>query len=158
MNLSIIRLRVAFVLVFFTCYSPAQISNFPYFQNFDSGNGNWTVSTINGTAWELGVPTVAGSPVPYSFPNCWGTDLDSGYRAGSVSYLTSPWFITGSMQHPYFSFLQFRYMSVGLDGMHVEYTDNGTQWNVLGSTGSPWSSNWYNSTSIFCNRISRIYR
>jgi hypothetical protein len=153
MNLSIIRWRVALVLVFFTCYSPAQISTFPYFQNFDSGIGNWTVTTINGTAWELGVPTVAGSPVPYSFPNCWGTDLDSGYRAGSVSYLTSPWFLTGSMQHPYFSFLQFRYMSVGLDGMHVEYTDNGTQWNVLGSTGSPWSSNWYNSTSIFATGL-----
>jgi len=127
----------------------SQINSFPYSQNFDVSNGGWTTTTINGTAWELGTPTAAGTIGSYSTPNCFGTDLDSGYRASSFSYLTSPKFYVSSLSIPYFSFYQFRYMSGGLDGMHIEYTLNDISWNQLGSFNSPFASNWYNVNNLF---------
>jgi len=127
----------------------SQINSFPYSQNFDVSNGGWTTTTINGTAWELGTPTAAGTIGSYSTPNCFGTDLDSGYRASSFSYLISPKFYVSSLSIPYFSFYQFRYMSGGLDGMHLEYTLNDTSWNQLGTFNSPSASNWYNVNNLF---------
>ncbi|MBL7922991.1 MAG: immune inhibitor A [Bacteroidia bacterium] len=130
-------------------FSVAQVSSFPYFENFDNGNGNWNSLTQSGTGWELGLPSAPGTQGAYSSPNCWGTDLDSGYRAGSFAYLSSPKFYIASLTQPYFSFRQFRYMSSGLDGMHMEYSTDDVNWNLLGAYGTPFGANWYNSSSIF---------
>ena len=137
------------LFLFFTtsCYS--QISTFPYIEYFVSNPNGWTTNTVSGTAWELGVPTAPGSFGSYSQPICWGTDLDSGYRANSFSYLISPKFYVSSLNIPYFSFYQFRYMSTGLDGMHIEYSMDDIAWNQLGSYNSPYTSNWYNTSSLF---------
>ena len=127
----------------------AQISTFPYLEYFVSNPNGWTTNTISGTAWELGVPTASGSFGSYSQPLCWGTDLDSGYRANSFSYLTSPKFYVSSLTNPYFSFYQFRYMASGLDGMHIEYSTDDIAWSMLGAYNFPFASNWYNTTSLF---------
>ncbi|CAN5616585.1 hypothetical protein BH11BAC2_BH11BAC2_20400 [soil metagenome] len=136
--------------LFFSLQLSAQISSFPYQENWDVGNGGWAVTTTNGTAWELGTP-VGGSTQPaYSAPNCWGTDLDSGYRAGTTTYLTSPQFLLNGMTNPTLQFYQYRYMASGLDGMRIEFSiNNGVTWNTLGISGSIGSVNWYNVSSIF---------
>lgn len=136
-----------FILLSSICFS--QVTTFPYFQNFDASSGGWSNNTIIGTAWELGIPTAPGTIGAHSSPNCWGTDLDSGYRVNSWSYLTSPKFYVSSLNIPYFSFYQFRYMSSGLDGMYIEYTTNDVVWNVLGAYNSPYATNWYNVSSLF---------
>ena len=141
-------LLLLFIQIFFSSVK-AQVTTFPYQENFDLGAGNWTATTIVGTAWELGVPMAAGTQGAYSTPNCWGTDLDSGYRAGSFAYLTSPKFYLTNVDHPYLSFEQFRYMSTGLDGMRLEYSTNDAIWYVLGNQGIIWGNNWYNTNSLF---------
>ncbi|MBK7965912.1 MAG: T9SS type A sorting domain-containing protein [Bacteroidetes bacterium] len=127
----------------------AQISTFPYLEYFISSANGWTTTTVSGSSWELGVPTASGSFGSYSQPICWGTDLDSGYRANSWAHLTSPKFYVSSLTNPYFSFYQFRHMASGLDGLHVEYSTDDIAWNLLGAFNSPFASNWYNASSIF---------
>ncbi len=128
---------------------PGQITTYPYSENFDSGNGGWSVLTVSGTAWEQGTPIAPGTQGAYSAPNAWGTDLDSGYRSSSLSYLISPLFEISALTHPYLTFYQFRHMPFGLDGMHVEYTADGSPWTILGTLNAPNSTNWYNTSSVF---------
>ncbi|MBK9638647.1 MAG: hypothetical protein IPO63_12840 [Bacteroidetes bacterium] len=143
------KLLFCALLLFISSKSISQISTFPYLEYFISTPNGWTTTTISGTAWELGVPTAPGSFGSYSQPLCWGTDLDSGYRANSFSYLTSPKFYVSSLIKPYFSFYQFRYMASGLDGMHIEYSTDDIAWSLLGTYNFPFASNWYNTTSLF---------
>lgn len=121
----------------------------PYQTGFDVTPTGWTAATVSGTAWELGTPTAAGTQGAYSAPNCWGTDLDSGYRANSLSYLNSPSFVLTNPGTPYLLFRQFRYMSAGLDGFHLELSVNGQGWLHLNAINPGDTVNWYNSTSLF---------
>jgi hypothetical protein len=127
----------------------AQITTFPYYEPFDSGAGGWTTQTISGSSWELGTPTAAGSQGSFTSPNCWGTDLDSGYRVNSLTYLKSPKFYIGSMTNPYFSFMQFRYMPTGMDGLFLQYSTDDISWQSMGYYNCPFASNWYNATSVY---------
>ncbi|MFM9056775.1 MAG: hypothetical protein ACKOQY_08850, partial [Bacteroidota bacterium] len=103
----------------------------PYQNGFDSGSAGWTISCGSGTCWELGIPTAAGTAGPYSAPNVFGTDLDSGYTSGALTKLTSPYFLSSSDLVPFLSFYQFRYMSTGIDGMYLESQVNGQPWSLI---------------------------
>lgn len=137
------------LLLILTLTAKAQITTFPYLEQFSVTPSNWTISTSSGTAWEIGAPTATGTSGSFSTPFCAGTDLDSGYRAFTTAYLISPRFDISGLTNPLFSFYQFRYMSTGLDGMHIEFSTDDVSWQQLGTVGSPTSFNWYNSTSIF---------
>lgn len=146
-----LTIRLHLIIFFGLLYSiaPAQITSFPYLEDFSTLPGNWVIGTSGGTSWEIGVPTAPGTNGAYSAPNCAGTDLDSGYRAGTNTYLESPRFNISALSNPLFTFYQFRYMSTGLDGMHVEFSTDDITWFMLGTIGSPGSFNWYNSSSVF---------
>ena len=141
-------IRIALFLILHSICSQGQITSFPYFEDFTTSPTNWTVTTVSGTAWDFGIPSAPGTIGSYSSPNCYGTDLDSGYRANTTSYLTSPRFDISSLVNPLFSFYQFRYLSVGLDGMHVEYSTDDITWFRLGTVNSTSGFNWYNTSSI----------
>ncbi len=146
------KLYPYYILFLFLIHSgglSAQVTTFPYHALFDNGAAGWTTQTISGTAWELGAPTAAGTQGAFSTPNCWGTDLDSGYRVNSLTYLKSPKFYLGSMTNPYFSFWQFRYMATGMDGLYLQYSTNDVSWTSMGNYNSSFASNWYNTTSIY---------
>jgi len=143
------KLYYLFLLLFISSTSFSQITTFPYNELFDSGAAGWTVQTISGTAWEIGTPTAAGTQGAYSTPNCWGTDLDSGYRVNSLTYLKSPKFYIGTMTNPYFSFMQFRYIPQGMDGLFLQYSTDDITWQQMGYYNCPFANNWYNTTSIY---------
>lgn len=140
---------IALLLAFLPVNLLGQAATLPYQTGFDSSPTGWTSTTINGTSWELGIPSAAGTQGSFSAPNCWGTDLDSGYRANSHSFLTSPVLLAGSAFTPYIQFRQFRYMSTGLDGFHLELSINGQPWTLLNAINPGDTSNWYNSVSLF---------
>jgi len=121
----------------------------PYQTGFDAPVNPWTVTTLSGTAWELGTPSAQGTQGAYSLPYCWGTDPDSGYRANSFSYLSSPVFLITNPVTPYLRFRQFRYMSSGLDGFHLEISKNSSAWTHVNAQNPGDTTNWYNSTSLF---------
>lgn len=149
MTNKLVRYLIISVLLLLTKSISAQVTIFPYNELFDTGAAGWTTQTISGTAWELGTPTAAGTQGAYSTPNCWGTDLDSGYRVNSLTYLKSPKFYIGSLSNPYFSFWQFRYMSSGMDGLYLQYSTDDVSWISMGYYNCPFASNWYNTSSVY---------
>lgn len=123
-----------------------------YLYNFDSGtNEGWVSYTQSGSSWERGTPTASGFQPAFTAPNCWGIDLDSGYRGNTIAYLTSPMMQISNLTDPYLSFRQFRYMPFGFDGFHLEYSTNGTTWQRL--TNGLYADNWYNTTSVFTTAL-----
>lgn len=138
------------LLNFIVTKSFAQISTFPYFENFNSGNGGWTVTTSSGTAWVLGNPTPAGGPTAYSAPNCWSTGPVPGYLKNSLTYLTSPKLYLNTLTQPIFSFQHFRDIKT-YDGMYLEYSADDINWNLLGIYNSQFTTNWYNINASSLN-------
>lgn len=58
--------------------------------DFESGVGNWVVTTSNATTnWELGTPTVVGPPAANSGVNAFGTNISANYTDNSIVRLTS---------------------------------------------------------------------
>ncbi|HQF28307.1 MAG TPA: T9SS type A sorting domain-containing protein [Bacteroidia bacterium] len=143
------KLYYLFLILIFPNTTYSQITTFPYSEHFDSGAGGWTSQTINGTSWELGVPTAWGILGAYSAPNCWGTDLDSGYRVNSFTYLTSPKFYIGSMTNPYFSFFQIQKVNNHIDGFFLEYSTDDVTWQLLGDYNCSYATNWYDNATIY---------
>ena len=130
-----------FLFISTKCFS--QINTFPYLENFDLSPGGWTSTSLSGSDFEHGSPTILGATGANSAPYCWGADLDSNYQMNSHSYLTSPKFYLSTLSEPYLTFFQHRFLTI-YDGMYVEYSTNDTNWNLLGSYNSIHAYNWYN--------------
>ena len=87
------------------CEESAPVGTLIYNQDFESGNGGYTLtSPVGGTQaaneWEYGTPATPAQTTtsPFIAPflncasgtNCWKTDLDNTYDASSSQDLTSP--------------------------------------------------------------------
>ena len=131
------------------------ISSFPYTENFESNNGNWTVSGTSPT-WAWGDPN---KPVITNAAGgsgkCWVTGgLTSGsYASNEKSYLTSPCFDFTGLVHPMIAFDVFWESERKYDGAKLEYSiNNGTSWVTVGdinSNNNPCiAKNWYNYNPI----------
>ena len=128
------------------CVTP--INTFPYTEDFEASNGNWTRSSS--THWEWGqivskpVITAAGGGT-----KCWVVGGLSGnsYASGS-SNLQSPCFDISSLSNPEISFKIFWETERRYDGVVLQYsTDGGNNWSILGSINSNNNCqgvNWYN--------------
>ena len=83
------------------CEEAAPVGNLIYDENFEAGNGGYTLGPSNvANEWEYGTPATAQqtavSPFIAAFNtcssgvNCWKTDLDNTYNVSSSQDLTSP--------------------------------------------------------------------
>jgi gliding motility-associated-like protein len=132
----------------------APINTFPYNENFELNNGNWTRSSATHWDWGSIVPgtksiiTAAGQG-----QKCWivGGLSGANYSSGN-SYLTSPCFDFSTLVNPEISLKVIWETEFNYDGVHLEYsTDQGNTWLVLGSQNSNANcvgQNWYNTNSI----------
>jgi len=132
----------------------APINSFPYNENFEMNNGNWTRSSATHWDWGSIVPgtkniiTAAGQG-----QKCWivGGLSGANYSSGN-SYLTSPCFDFSTLVNPEISLKVIWETEFNYDGVHLEYsTDQGNTWLVLGSQNSNANcvgQNWYNTNSI----------
>ena len=55
----------------------------PFCDFFDSPGQFWADSSASGSSWQLGTPASGGTNSPFSFPNSWDIDLNSGYQNNS---------------------------------------------------------------------------
>jgi hypothetical protein len=69
------------------CSAPGYGYDMMYYQNFEAGDGGYTVSGV--TSWEYGMPT-SGPGDAHSGDYAWATNLDGDYSNGEDGYLTSP--------------------------------------------------------------------
>lgn len=150
------RLKVvvlSLMAIFLAMTSSAQITTFPYFENFD-GTSAW-VSGGNASTWALGDPTMTTINDPYSIPNVWATNLSGNYANNELSWVRSPEFSFVGMTAPVVEFkIWYITQNSFTDGACLQYSlDQGTTWTHVGTEfGSilpdPNATNWYNENSI----------
>ncbi|HAA12329.1 MAG TPA: hypothetical protein DCE41_11760, partial [Cytophagales bacterium] len=127
--------------------SPAQITNFPYQENFETSHG-FTLSGTN-SSWAVGNLSGTGFYSAQDGVAALGTNLTTAYNNNELSYATSPVFdFSGFAEDPLLSFyLKFRTESC-CDLLYVEVTTNGgSTWQKVGNAISgtaEWAQNWYN--------------
>ena len=119
----------------------------PYYEAFTSSQGLWSDSSISGSEWQWGNPTVGVTSGCLSPPNCWDIDLHQSYLSNTHAYLYSPIFnITPQTFQYSISFWRNHNMQIGHDGLRLEYDFgfNGV-WSTLGYNGDMYATNWYDT-------------
>ncbi|MGN6294908.1 MAG: S8 family serine peptidase [Chitinophagaceae bacterium] len=121
------------------------ISNFPYLQNFEAGDGNWYADGLR-SSWQYGTPVSPRINKAASGTKAWKTRLYGNYNDAEFSYLYSPCFDISSMTNPTLSFslaLDLEDCGATLcDEAYIEYSADGKNWIKLGTMGA--GTNWYN--------------
>lgn len=125
----------------------AQITTFPYTEDFESGDGGWVAdNTTNGT-WALGTPTGAIINSAASGTNAWVTNLSGNYNSSESSWVTSPVFDFSSLAAPSIELSIWYDIEFSWDGAVLQSSiDGGTTWVNVGANGDP--NNWYTDDTI----------
>ncbi len=122
------------------------ISNYPYFQDFEQGDGYWYSEGLNNT-WEYGTPSAPRINKPASGTKAWKTNLDATYDDLEKSYLYTPCFDLSKLYTPT---LRFK-MALDIedcgnticDAAFMEYSTDSKTWIKLGKASL--GVNWYNN-------------
>ena len=125
------------------------ISNYPYLETFENGQGGWTEdNTVNGS-WEFGTPAQANINTAYSGTNAWvAGGLTGGYNANENSSVNSPCFDFTNLQPSSWVAMKVYWdCENSWDGANLQISDDGgTTWQNVGAFGSP--NNWFNDNTI----------
>lgn len=137
-----------FLLSFITITSiEAQITTFPYTEDFESGDGGWVPDNTSNGTWAIGTPTGAIINSAASGTNAWVTNLSGNYNSGEDSSVTSPVFDFTSLAAPSIEMNIWYDIEFSWDGAVFQSSiDGGTTWNNVGAVGDP--NNWYTDDSI----------
>ncbi|MFM2387297.1 MAG: hypothetical protein RL660_2054 [Bacteroidota bacterium] len=129
------------------------ISTFPYSEDFEISQGNWT-SGGNGNAWAWGTPAKPTINSAGSGTKCWVTDglTGTGYSSCERSYVLSPCFDFTNLNAPVIALKIFWECEFQFDGATLQYTTNGgTNWvnvGAFGDTNDCNTENWFNYGNI----------
>ena len=120
------------------------IADFPYFEDFETGNNGWRVSeeSLN-PSWEFGTPSE--DPVgAASGVNAWQTNLSGDYNNNELSYLESTCLDFASLtEDPFITFSLFFDGEACCDEGWLEMSvDGGDTFTKVGESGT--GINWYN--------------
>jgi hypothetical protein len=131
----------------FTIENLSEINQFPYVENFESGQGSWEASGMNST-WAFGEPAKQEIRGAYSGQNAWVTgSLNYGfYNNNEKSFVLSPCFNTSTLSSAQVRMAVYWSSESEYDGANLEYTiDNGLNWIAL---EDPNGFNWYNKNQV----------
>ncbi len=129
------------------------IASFPYFENFEAGQGNFTTGG-NNNDWAYGTPSKNIITNAASGTKCWITGGLTGnnYSNAANAWLQSPCFNFSSLINPQISFSVFWETERRFDGASFQFsTDGGSIWQTLGTINSNSNclgSNWFNFSPI----------
>lgn len=129
------------------------IASFPYFENFEAGQGNFTTGG-NNNDWAYGTPSKNIITNAASGTKCWITGGLTGnnYSNAANAWLQSPCFNFSSLVNPQISFSVFWETERRFDGASFQFsTDGGSIWQTLGTINSNSNclgSNWFNFSPI----------
>ncbi len=130
------------------------ISSYPYFEDFESGNGGWTDEGTN-SSWQLGTPAAPIINNAASGSNAWVTNLTGNYNAMETSYVLGPCFDFRSLNSPKIELKIWYDLTSMFDAVSttLQYsTDAGATWINVGQNGDP--DNWYNTANGWNGSIS----
>jgi len=137
-----------FTILFFLNNSiNAQITSYPYVEDFESGAGSWSLNFSNTSSWQLGTPSASVINSAASGTNAWVTNLDGTYFPDEDGYLLSPEFDFALIANPYVEFSLWWNSEGDWDGAVLQSsTDNQISWQNVGTVGS--GTNWFNTLEI----------
>jgi hypothetical protein len=136
------------LLILIPFCTSAQINSFPYFENFESGSGGWTSSTlVGGDSWNLGTPdgTVINTAAPGGSVSWYVDTLDTGIN--EQSHVISPVFDFTNVAHPMLEIDIWWNLVFDSDGaVFQSSTDGGSSWQNVGShlDDPAFAPNWFN--------------
>ncbi|MEH6536665.1 MAG: gliding motility-associated C-terminal domain-containing protein [Psychroserpens sp.] len=145
-----ILLSLSFLFAFSIWCADAQITSYPYLEDFESGDGGWIIDTANPGTWALGAPTAAIINSADSGTNAWVTNLAGDYNTNENGIVVSPVFDLTSLSAPSIEMSVWWNSEFSWDGMVLQSSiDDGTSWQNVGNVGDP--NNWYNDGTIAGN-------
>ncbi|MEQ8360468.1 MAG: T9SS type A sorting domain-containing protein [Cytophagales bacterium] len=122
------------------------ISSFPYYEDFESGNGGWTSGGTN-SSWALGTPATANISGASSGVNAWNTNLTGVYNANEEAFVLGPCFDFSSLTLPLIKIDVNWNSEFSWDGAQVQASTNaGATWTPVGAFGDP--DNWYTDNTV----------
>ncbi len=94
--------------------------------------------------WQRGVPTGTDLNTATSGTSVYGTNLSGNHADATKGFLISQCYDLTTVPNPILKFNMAFEIEQDFDLVYVQYsTDNGNNWNLLGSANDP---NWYNSS------------
>ena len=140
--------QILFLAMLIPFWGSAQITSFPYAEDFESGPGGWASASSNFVdSWILGTPdaTVINQAAPGGTMS-WYTDT-TDYQNSEYSHVISPVFDFSSLSYPTISFDIWWDLVTNVDGAVFQSSINGgSSWQNVGhhDDNSAFTSNWYN--------------
>ncbi|WP_460220235.1 T9SS type B sorting domain-containing protein [Psychroserpens sp. MEBiC05023] len=145
-----ILLSLSFLFAISIWCADAQITSYPYTEDFESGDGGWTVDGANPGTWALGAPAATVINSADSGANAWVTNLTGNYGTNENGIVVSPVFDLSSLVSPSIELSVWWNSEFSWDGMVLQSSiDGGTSWQNVGANGDP--NNWYNDGTIAGN-------
>ncbi|HLT33241.1 MAG TPA: fibronectin type III domain-containing protein, partial [Aquaticitalea sp.] len=143
--------KITFLIVlltfFFSWCGTAQITSFPYVEDFEAGDGNWVANNGTNGTWALGAPTANIINSAASGSNAWATNLAGNYNTSEDSNVQSPEFDLSTLSAPAIEFSIWWNSEFSWDGTVLQSSiDGGTTWQNVGAFGDP--NNWFTDGSI----------
>ncbi|HOE04117.1 MAG TPA: T9SS type A sorting domain-containing protein [Bacteroidales bacterium] len=129
-----------------TVIHSGSISEFPYAETFETGDGGWFTYGTN-SSFELGTPagTIINTAGEGNYS--WVTNLDGNHNNSELSYLQGPCFDFSSMVNPMIKARINYETSMFMAGFYVEYSINsGASWDTVSSGGA--TGLWYGSSLL----------
>ncbi|AUC82731.1 hypothetical protein CW733_11600 [Lacinutrix sp. Bg11-31] len=142
-----ITLLLAIITILLGLNVNAQITTFPYSEDFEAGDGGWTADNATNGTWALGTPTATVISTAASGANSWVTNLTGDYNNSESSTVTSPIFDLSTLAAPAISFSLWWESENSWDGTVLQSSiDGGTTWVNVGAFGD--AGNWYTDGTI----------
>jgi len=121
----------------------------PYYDNFEGPVIAWYDSSLTtGTIWQLGTPAYGTTNSAHSPVNAWDINLSTTYTANAHAILYTQLFDFTNAVNAKLKFWQNRNVESSYDGTRIDYTIDGSTWNVLGIMNDPKGVNWYDDDII----------
>ncbi|MBL0054275.1 MAG: hypothetical protein IPP29_23730 [Bacteroidetes bacterium] len=132
----------------------ATLQGLPYQTDFETTVGTWYNANFSfaNNNWQLGTPAYGQTSGAHSGTNSWDINLNSPYVPDGLSCLYSPVFDFTNAITPKLKFW-LNYNMDFTDGAFLQYSTNGTTWNMLGILNDPNGINWYNQQLYYFNNI-----
>jgi len=133
------------VITLFMTGMRAQITTYPYIEDFETGPAGWTLTGTS--SWELGAPTNTIINSAASGDSAWVTSLTASYNNNENGAVQSPVFDFSALNTPSIQARVFWNSEFSWDGMVLQSSiDAGATWQNVGAFGDP--NNWFTDNSI----------
>lgn len=114
----------------------------PYFDDFENGQGGWTVFTASGSSWQLGIPTFGVTNSTHSGQNAWDIELNAAYQNNTQTILYSPVFDLSNATPNLMLMFWINYRTeTAWDGANIQVSINQGPYSLL--EGPLQGLNWY---------------